>query len=161
MALCNETAKDQFLVRVLTAVGLLVEGDVSVGADDERDMGLHQSEPLPSGKVTVKLVTAIVSPAVMLVVFKIMSAELVPQVPCHSTVPPPFVEETRKWPAVPLLAALVSDVMAFAVAVMMPVDTPSTAGLMNAVEPNFGAARWVPASLAPQEAGIAPVQMLM
>ena len=96
MALCNETAKDQFLVRVLTAVGLLVEGDVSVGADDERDMGLHQSEPLPSGKVTVKLVTAIVSPAVMLVVFKIMSAELVPQVPCHSTVPPPFVEETRK-----------------------------------------------------------------
>lgn len=42
---------------------------------------VHQSFPLPSGKVIVKLVQAIVSPMVIAVVFMIISADEVPQVP--------------------------------------------------------------------------------
>jgi hypothetical protein len=104
--------------------------------------------------------TATVSPDVIERVFSIMSAALVPQVPCARHVPPPSVELHRKCPAVPVLSAFVSLVIAFAVAVMIPVDPPST-DAAKAVAPNWGAASWVPTSDAPQLDGRDPVQMLM
>jgi hypothetical protein len=58
----------------------VVDGHGAVWAYDEAHV-LHQSAPEPSGKVMVKLVMATVSPAVIEVVFKIMSAEEVPHVP--------------------------------------------------------------------------------
>ena len=68
-------------------VPLHVMEPLGVLADYDRDVLFHQSLPLPSGRVIVKLEMAIVSPAVIEVVFMIMSAELVPQVPRAITVP--------------------------------------------------------------------------
>jgi hypothetical protein len=100
---------------------------------------------------------ATVSPATMLVVFIIMSALDVPHVPCTMTVPLALVL-ARKYPAVPVLAAEESEVIALAVAVARPFDTPSTA-VGKAVEERVRVESFVPVSLARVLAGGVPVNI--
>ena len=63
-----------------------VDGYGAVRANDKAKLR-HQSAPLPSARVITKLVQTIVSAAVIAVVFRIMSALDVPQVPCRTAVP--------------------------------------------------------------------------
>jgi hypothetical protein len=120
------------------------------------DFTLAHDTESPHGSVILNEVIATVSPAAMVVVFKIRSADDVPTLPWNIVVPP--LVFMRKCPAVIEAAALVSEVMALAVAVARPLPVALVeAG--KAVADRGSVAPSVPLSAVSVVAGWAPERM--
>lgn len=106
--------------------------------------------------VTVKDVILTVEPAVIAVVLKLRSEPDVPHSPSATSSAPVPVARIRKYPAVPVASADVSDVMADAVS--------RPPGLASVAAPNIGSdavsvASSVPVAAVSGSAGWAPVLM--
>jgi hypothetical protein len=149
-------------VRAMIGMNIIIEWDRAISADDDAKTErrfvcflAHDTES-PQGSVILNDVQATVSPAAMVVVLRIMSVPEVPTLPCAFTVPAPFL--IRKCAAVIGAAALVSEVMAFAVAVARPllvalVEAAKAVALIGKVAPS------VPLSAVSVVAGWAPERM--